>query len=241
MAADTAVVTGGASGIGQTISRQLAQDGFHVIVFDVQPADETLELINTDGNEAEYREVDVTDASSIQAGFEGLEVDVLVNNAGYFSPLVTDKKRFDEIDLEEWNQVLEVNTTGVFLVSKHAISHMSEGSSIVNISSNVAVTGVPGFLHYVASKAAVLGMTRSMATELGDEEIRVNAVMPGFTESEASQQAGEEFWDLIVGQQDIEQRVQPQDIANAVSYLSTDQSGIVTGQAISVDGGYVNY
>ncbi|RQG99448.1 SDR family NAD(P)-dependent oxidoreductase [Natrarchaeobius oligotrophus] len=236
-----AVVTGGAVGIGREISETLAADGFHVVVFDVQDAAETIESIREAGGSAEYRRADVTNEESLEEAFDGLSVDVLVNNAGYFEPLVTDKKRFDEIEREEWERVFDVNVTGVFLTSKAAITRMSEGGSIVNISSNVAVTGVPGFLHYVASKAAVLGLTRSMATELGDDGIRVNAVMPGLTTSPASLQAGEEFWDAIVDQQDLDRRVTPSDIASAVSYLATEESGIVTGQALNVDGGFVNY
>ena len=108
------------------------------------------------GGSAEFREADVTDEDAMRSLFEGLDLDVLVNNAAYYAPLVTDKKRFDEIPAEEWDTVLAVNAKGTFLASKHALDAFDDGGSIVNISSSVVTMGVPGFLHYVASKGAVL-------------------------------------------------------------------------------------
>lgn len=235
----TAVVTGGATGIGRAIARRLAAEDAHVVVLDVADAGETVELIEADGGSAEFREADVTDEASLEAAFEGLVIDTLVNNAAYYAPLVDDKKRFDEIDVEEWDTVMDVNAKGVFLASKAALSHFAEsGGAIVNISSTTAKKGTTGFLHYVASKAAVVGITRGMANELGDLDIRVNAIAPGFTASEASKQAGEEYLENRAKTQALSKRpIQPEDIASAVAFLSGPDSEMLSGQTITVDGG----
>jgi len=237
----TAVVTGGATGIGRAIAERLAADGAHVVVVDIADGTETVASIESAGGSAEFREGDVTDEDAMRAAFEGLDLDVLVNNAAYYAPLVTDKKRFDEISADEWDTVLAVNTKGTFLASKHALDRFDDGGSIVNIASSVVTLGVPGFLHYVASKGAVLAMTRAMATEIGDLGIRVNAVMPGFTWSEASQQAGEEYLEEYVAKQDLQRVVEPEDIAGVVAFLAGPDSGIMTGQAISADPGLSYY
>ncbi|RQG87938.1 SDR family oxidoreductase [Natrarchaeobius halalkaliphilus] len=237
----TAVVTGGANGIGRAISVRLAADGAHVVVVDVADGSETVEAIVDAGGSAEYRSGDVTDAESMAAAMDGLEITTLVNNAAYYAPLVDDKKRFDEIDEDEWNDVLSVNVTGAFLASKAALPNIDPGSSIVNIASATVHTGVPGFLHYVASKGAIIGMTRAMATELGDVPVRVNAVTPGFTWSEASQQAGDEYLDQLRARQTLEETIEPEHIADAVAFLAGGESELMTGQVLNVDGGVTYY
>ena len=252
----TAVVTGGAAGIGRAIARRLAADGAHVVVVDVADGDETVAAIEAEGGSAEYRAGDVTDPDSMAAAFEGLSLDVLVNNAAYYAPLVNDKKRFDEIPPDEWDAVMDVNAKGVYLASSAALPRFGGageeaeaegertgdgGGQIVNISSTTAVKGTPGFLHYVASKAAVLGMTRAMAAELGDLDIRVNAVLPGFTASEASKQAGEEYLDARVTDQAIRRPIEPRNVADAVAFLAGPDSAMVSGQALTVDGGKTFY
>ena len=233
----TAAVTGAARGIGRAIAVELATAGARVVAMDVEECGVTLEAVEEAGGEADAREADVTDEASLRAAFEGLDLDVLVNNAAYYAPLVGDKKRFDEIDAEEWDAVLAVNAKGVFLASKHALPRLGDGGSIVNIGSTVSRRGTTGFLHYVASKGAVMGMTRSMARELGDVGIRVNAVLPGFTASEASLQAGEDYLAGRVEAQAIGRPIEPTDIAGAVAFLAGPESAMVTGQALVVDGG----
>lgn len=238
----TGVVTGAATGIGRAIAEQLAAEGAHVVVVDIADGTETVETIQDAGGSAEFREGDVTDEDAMRAVFADLDLDVLVNNAAYYAPLVTDKKRFDEIPADEWDAVLAVNAKGPFLASKHALSQFGDGGSIVNISSSVVTMGVPGFLHYVASKGAVLAMTRAMAAEVGDLGIRVNAVLPGFTWSEASQQAGEEYLEDYLERQALDERVvEPEDIAGVVAFLASDDSGVMTGQAINADPGLSYY
>lgn len=237
----TAVVTGAATGIGRAIAERLAEDGAHVVVVDIADGSETVSRIVETGGSAEFCEADVTDADAMASVFEGRTIETLVNNAAYYAPLVTDKKRFDEIPETEWETVLAVNTKGPFLASKHALSSFGERGSIVNISSTVVTMGVPGFLHYVASKGALLAMTRAMAAEVGDLGIRVNAVLPGFTWSEASQQAGDDYLDDYVEKQALERVVEPEDIAGVVSFLAGPDSGVMSGQAIAADPGLTYY
>lgn len=240
-AAQTAVVTGGATGIGQEISLALATEGNHIVILDVQDGSETVALVEEEGGTAEYREADVTDEASLERAFDGISQDVLVNNAAYYAPLVGRKRRFDDLESDEWDVVMDVNAKGVFLTSKYALPGFENGGSIVNMSSAVAIRGTPGYLHYVASKAAVLGITRAMANEIGDLGIRVNAVTPGFTWSEASQQTGEEYLEARVEGQAIKRPITPTDVANTVAFLASDRSEMISGQVLHIDGGSVFY
>ncbi len=241
MTGSCAVVTGAARGIGRAIAEALGTRGAHVVALDVRDCAETVEAVEAEGGSAAACEADVTDEASLRAAFDGLDLDVLVNNAAYYAPLVGDKQRFDDIDRETWDTVMAVNATGTFLASKHALPRFGGDGSIVNVASMVAVTGTPGFLHYVASKAAVLGMTRAMANELGESGIRVNAVMPGFTASEASLRAGEDYLAARVEAQALQRAIEPGDVAGAVAFLAGPESAMVTGQALAVDGGKNHY
>ena len=188
---------------------------------------------------------DVADYDAVAATFEAIaerygSPTVLVNNAGTVADGLLVR-----MTPEQWQRVVDVNLTGTFHCTREAARQMLRrddgGGRIVNISSSVVTMGVPGFLHYVASKGAVLAMTRAMATEIGDLGIRVNAVMPGFTWSEASQQAGEEYLEEYVAKQDLQRVVEPEDIAGVVAFLAGPDSGIMTGQAISADPGLSYY
>lgn len=239
----TVVVTGAASGIGRVISERLSREGAHVVALDVQDGSGTVADVEAAGGTATFQEVDVTDPAALETALEGRDVDALVNNAGYYAPLVDDKKRFDEIPPEEWDAVMAVNAKGPYLASRAALPALSESDrgSIVNVSSAVVHAGIPGFLHYVASKAALLGMTRAMANEVGDVGIRVNAVTPGFTWSEASQRAGTGYRETIEGRQAIEVTLEPEHVADAVAFLVSDDSEMITGQILNVDGGLTFY
>lgn len=240
----TAVVTGSAGGIGRAIAERLGRDGAHVVVSDIKDGTETVEAIESAGGSAEFREGDVTSQRDLEAVFDGLDLDVLVNNAAYYAPLAGEagKKRFDEIDEAEWDTVMAVNAKGPFLATKVALPRFGDdGGAIVNLSSDSVTLGVPGFLHYVTSKASLVGMTRSLANELGDLGIRVNAVMPGLTASEASLQPGEDYFEPFVEDQAIQRRIEPEDIANVVAFLAGPDSAIVTGQVVVANAGKAFY
>jgi 3-oxoacyl-[acyl-carrier protein] reductase len=240
----TAVVTGGSQGIGAKIARKLADHGAHVIILDITDGTEIADEISSSGSSgsATYRYADVTDERSVESAVADTEIDVLINNAGYFGPLVNDRKRFDDITVEEWEKVFDVNVTGVFIVTKSCIGNFTQNGKIVNISSNTVNVGWEGFMHYVASKAAVVGMTRVMANELGDEGINVNAIMPGLTSSATAQEGyGQSFISEVANERVIEGEIQPDDIANAAAFLSSHRSHMVTGQVLTVDGGMTFY
>lgn len=241
MSGKTAVVTGAAAGIGREIAQRLAEDGFHVICVDIQDGSETVEMIESAGGAATFREGDVTNPESMRTALSRFEIDALVNNAAVYAPLARNKRRFDDLEADEWDEVMEVNVKGVWITSKEALPHMNEDSAIVNIASNTAIGGVTGFLHYVASKGAVMSMTRGMANELGDADIRANAVLPGLTMSDASLQTGEEYIKNVVSKQALHQRIQPENIADVVAFLAGPESGLISGQMLTVDGGLVHY
>ncbi len=235
----SALVTGGARGIGRSIAERLAADGHHVIVFDLDEGSDTVAAIEAEGGSAEYYVGDVRSVDDIEAAVADHRLSVIVNNAAYYAPLAGEdgKQPFQEIDEEEWDAVFDVNVKGAFLAAKAALPRIQKDGSIVNVSSDSVLSGVPGFLHYVASKSALIGLTRGMANELGDRGIRVNAVMPGLTATEATLQAGEEYVDNLVDDQATERRIRPEDIAGVVSFLAGPDSAMVNGEVVVANGG----
>ena len=229
------------AGIGGEIAQRLAGDGFHVVCVDVQDGTETVDAIEAAGGSATYRHGDVTDEESMRDALSDLKIDTLVNNAAIYASVADDKRRFDELDEDSWDDVMDVNVKGVWIASKEALPQFNRDGAIVNIASTTSTTGVPGFLHYVASKGAVMSMTRAMANELGDESIRVNAVLPGLTMSVASLQTGEEYIENVVSEQAIQRRIQPENIADAVAFLAGPRSELISGQMLTVDGGLSHY
>ena len=186
LAGETIVVTGGSQGIGLAIAKNVAAKGAHILITDIQDGTDAVKEIEDAGGSAEFRKGDVTSEESMRAVFKDTKIDGLVNNAAYYAPLIGNFKQFTDITVEEFEKVMSVNTTGVFIVTKEAVPALNDGARIVNISSGTILKGTAGLLHYIASKAAVVGMTRTMARELADRDIRVNTIMPGLTASPAS-------------------------------------------------------
>ena len=238
-----AVVTGAARGIGRAISRRLIADGHVVVVADVlgdlaqQTADEM-------GPAALAVETDVSDATSVASMVETVigdfgRVDVLVNNAAALAGLA--RRPFEEIPEEEWDRVMAVNLKGPWLCVKAIAPHMKgrQRGKIINLSSDTALSGVPGLLHYVASKGGVVALTRSLASELGPFGIQVNAVAPGFTLTEAALEHGEEAARRSVERRAIPRAQHPEDLVGTISYLAGPDSDFVTGQLLVINGGYL--
>jgi 3-oxoacyl-[acyl-carrier protein] reductase len=213
------VVTGGARGIGAALASELRARGAVVVTADISPGADVV--------------CDVSDAAQVKALFEQVgPVDGLVNDAA----LLVDRKPYDAIDLDEWDRMFAVNVRGSFLCARAAASAMGEhGGSIVNVASETAVTGSHGFVHYVASKGAVISMTRALANELGRRGIRVNCVAPGFTPTPGSEVLGP----YDASRTPLGRVMRPADLLGTFCYLLSDDSVFVSGQLILVNGGRV--
>lgn len=241
-----AIVTGAARGLGRAYAEALAREGAAVLACDVNPCDATVASIVEAGGRAQSALTDIASMSSCTAMAERAvsafgRIDVLVNNAALYGGLKG--ARFELLDEAQWDAVMTVNIKGVWQCCKAVVEPMraAGGGSIINISSLAAVYGLPYGLDYVASKAAVIGMTRSMARELGKDRIRVNAVAPSAVMTEGT----EEFFgaklekakQVIASGQVIQRNLQTEDLTGTIIYLASDSSAFVTGQTHMVDGG----
>jgi NAD(P)-dependent dehydrogenase (short-subunit alcohol dehydrogenase family) len=242
-----AIVTGAAQGLGAEYAQALAAQGAAVVAADVADATAVVEIITASGGNAIALKVDVTDAASVRQmideavrQFGGL--DILINNAALFSKLPL--RRFEDIDSAEWDRVMAVNVRGTFECSKAAVSVMRKKryGKIINIGSGTVFKGSPLRLHYVASKGAIVAMTRCLARELGDDGIRVNTLAPGQTMTEAIRahpdRKGGGFQNNIASRA-LKREALPKDMCGTLIYLCSSDSDFVTGQVIIVDGGSV--
>ena len=216
-------------------------EGARVVVADVLDGADTARAIREAGGQAVSVEVDVSrEDDTLRMTETAMDafgrVDVLVNNAAIY--LSINRRPFYEISAEEWDRVTAVNIKGVFLCAKAVFPHMRDqgGGKIINISSNTVMAGTPDFLHYIASKSALVGMTRSMARELGTHGINVNAIAPGLVEHEGQTVPGE-ISASRVRARSIQRRQTPEDLTGALLYLASPDSDFVTGQTLVVDGG----
>jgi NAD(P)-dependent dehydrogenase (short-subunit alcohol dehydrogenase family) len=213
------VVTGGGRGIGATLAAELSRRGADVVTADLRPGAD----VTCDVSDAEQ-----VDALFVTAG----AVDGLVNSAA----LLVDRRDYDEIALDEWDRMFAVNVRGSFLCARAAARAMGKrGGSIVNIASETALTGSHGFVHYVASKGAVISMTRALANELGRRDIRVNCVAPGYTPTPGSEVLGP----YDPSRTPLGRVMRPDDLLGTFCYLLSDDSAFVSGQLIVVNGGRV--
>lgn len=242
----TIVVTGAATGIGQAFALGCAAQGANVVVADMNAADETVTAIEALGGQALAVRVDVADEASTQAMAEAAlrrfgRIDGLINNAAYFREVKLTP--FEEIDPAIWDRIFQVNVKGVWNCCKAVMPAMREQKSgaIVNIASVVAVAGQPGYLHYVATKGAVLAMTKGLAKECGAHNVRVNVIAPGFVITDATKNRPVEWQQSFLKARAISREQRPDDLVGTALYMLSDLAGFVSGQTLVVDGGHIMY
>ena len=247
MTGKVAVVTGAAQGIGRAYAESLAAQGAQVIVADVQDTEEPVAAIKAARGEAIGLKVDVTSDESLLAMVQEAEsafgpIEILVNNAAVFAKLVL--KPFSQISNDEWDLVMRVNARGPFQAAKAVVPSMKKNGrgKIINISSGTVLRGAPMFLHYVSSKGAVIAQTRALSRELAADNIHVNTIVIGFTESEgvkAHEQLGAARVPTLA-MRAIQRDMLPEDLLGTMLFLSSEDSDFITGQSINVDGGALN-
>ncbi len=242
----TVIVTGAATGIGQAFAVGCAAQGANVVVADMNTADETVALVEKAGSKALAVRVDVADDASTRAMAQAAldrfgRIDGLVNNAAYFREVRLTP--FEELDPAIWDRIFAVNVKGVWQCCKAVMPAMRErgSGSIVNIASVVAVAGQPGYLHYVATKGAVLSMTKGLAKECGANGVRVNVIAPGFVITDATKDRPAEWQQSFLKARAISREQRPDDLVGTALYLLSDLAGFVSGQTIVVDGGHIMY
>ena len=238
-----AIVTGAARGLGKAFCGALAKEGAKIVAVDIADLDDTVKEIESLEGEAKAIRADVSSEKDTKQLAEDTfksfgKIDILVNNAAIIFGLL--RKPFYDIDPGSWDKVMAVNIKGPWLCTKAVFPYMKEQKKgkIINLSSETFFTGSHGFVHYVASKGGVVGLTRSLAVELGPHNININAIAPGFTDTEASRSIAD-VTKYDVGRTPLNRLQQPEDLLGALIFLASDDSDFITGQVLLVDGGRV--
>jgi 3-oxoacyl-[acyl-carrier protein] reductase len=239
-----AIVTGGASGLGKTFCLALAREGAKLVVADIkeEEAEQTAGEIKGKGGQAISIKTNVTsEAATLAMAEEAIKrfgkIDVLVNNAALVFGIT--RKPFTEIPPDEWDRLMAVNLKGAFLCSRAVFPQMKKQGKgkIINLSSETAFTGSRHMVHYVTSKGGIISFTKALAVEVGQHGIRVNAIGPGFTDSEASRSLIDDITKYDVKLTPLGRLEVPEDLAGALIFLASDDSDFITGQTLVVDGG----
>ena len=244
-----AVVTGAAQGIGAAYAEGMAAEGAKVVVADVADTSAVVERIRGAGGSAVGCHADVTDNGSLKAMVDLAEsefgsIEILVNNAAIFASLVL--KPFTQIDEDEWDAVMRVNARGPFQCVKAVLPSMQKNGrgKVINIASGTFLRGAPMFCHYVSSKGAIVGQTRALAPELGKDNIHINCILVGLTESEGVKEHAQILGAAkapTMAARVIKREMLPGDLLGAIYFLASEDSDFITGQCVNIDGGALNY
>jgi NAD(P)-dependent dehydrogenase (short-subunit alcohol dehydrogenase family) len=237
------VVTGAGRGLGLAFAERLGREGASVVVADIDVAlgVEAERTLTKSGIEARFVETDISSEASVEAmaaaaskncdGIHGL-----VANAGWANNV--GGKAYDEITPEVWDRMMAINVRGTWLTVRAIGPRMKNGGAIVTVSSDTIYWGAPNLLHYVTSKSALVGMTRSLARELGPRMIRVNCLLPGLTMGDATKDIPETRWNDYAERAILKRKQQPDDLDGVVAFLLSDDAKFITGQTLAVDGGF---
>lgn len=235
-----AVITGGASGIGAGIARKFSQTGIRVAICDIDAAsgEKTARELGTN---ARFYALDITNESSVNMTVDKIaqdlgRIDILINNAG-----ITNDKLILRMTESDWDRVLRINLTGTFLVTRAAAKYMIKQRSgrIVNIASVIGIIGNAGQANYAASKAGIIGFTKSCAKEFASRNITVNAIAPGFILTRMTEILSEEAKNAYLKNIPLNRFGTPEDVANLAMFLASDDASYITGHVVNLDGGMV--
>lgn len=242
----TVIVTGAAAGIGAGVARLFAEQGAHVFMVDVDGEQLTKLAVDLEarGGSVYAFEADVRDRDAMAKVVEDTvarfgRIDILINNAGVYP-----RQTFLDMTEEQWDTVHDINLKSVFHCTKLVLPHMVQqrAGSIVNISSVTFFLGLKNLTHYIASKGAIIGFTRSLAREVGEHNVRVNCVTPGAIETEGERKiVSKDQADSVMELQSLKRRIGPLDLARVCLFLSSELSDAMTGQTLNVDGGWIMY
>jgi NAD(P)-dependent dehydrogenase (short-subunit alcohol dehydrogenase family) len=239
-----AIITGGGGGIGRATAIRFAKEGARVLVADIEEEAgiKTVQVIKESGGEAEFVRVNMTKPEDVEHMVQKAldtfgKLDILINNAGVKS----DEKKIPDVSLVEWQEVFDINTTGVFLGMKYVIPKMESGGSIVNTASIAGIKGQKLVAAYSASKSSVIALTKTAATEFGKKNIRVNAIAPGIIDTDMVEDWKKTSkWSVLSTANALNRIGQPEEIANTILFLASDESSFITGETIVIDGGTLN-
>lgn len=240
-----AIITGAGQGLGAAYARKFCEEGARVVIADInqKKSEEVVKEITCKGHEALAAMTDVSDEASTQALVHTVmerygRIDILVNNAAMFATIQV--KPIEEISVDEWDGLMSVNLRGLFLCCKAILPQMKlqKQGKIINVSSATVFMGKPYYIHYVTSKAGVIGFTRALAREVGDWNIQVNCLTPGYTETEIPRETTTpQQKKAIIGHQCIKRIGKPEDLVGIMVFLASDESDFMTGQTVNIDGG----